>query len=254
MKYRAASLTRSLDDASSRSASSDASVTTDVRTEYDRLGAVEVQTQRSLGHFSIGQDLMPCEIITAYAILKRSAAIANHKGGRLDDGAYDLIVKVRDELLDGQQPDAVQHERQRGDLKPLLPDRPDERTPPACRRGAVGKVAIATLETDIGKISLPAIAYMRRVRTENATIGSSQGGATDMTVPIAGVAIKPDLQRTTMAGIRARTISTASGPAPILAHTGVAGLPRGRGSSDRARRSGCFVAAPSCGLLLRNRK
>jgi hypothetical protein len=78
---------------------------------------------------------------------------------------------------------------------------------------------------------------MRRVRTENATIGSSQGGATDMTVPIAGVAIKPDLQRTTMAGIRARTISTASGPAPILAHTGVAGLPRGRGSSDRARRS-----------------
>src|SRR5437870_5584786 len=114
MKYRAASLTRSVDDASSRSASSDASVTTDVRTEYDRLGAVEVQTQRSLGHFSIGQDLMPCEIITAYAILKRSAAIANHKGGRLDDGAYDLIVKVRDELLDGQQPDAVQHKRQRG--------------------------------------------------------------------------------------------------------------------------------------------
>jgi hypothetical protein len=42
MKYRAASLTRSVDDASSRSASSDASVTTDVRTEYDSLGAVEV--------------------------------------------------------------------------------------------------------------------------------------------------------------------------------------------------------------------
>lgn len=56
----------------------------------------------SLEHFSIGQDLMPCEIITAYAILKRSPAIANHKGGRLDDGTYDLIVKVRDELLDGQ--------------------------------------------------------------------------------------------------------------------------------------------------------
>ncbi len=42
MKYRAASLTRSVDDASSRSASSDASVTTDVRTEYDSLGAVEM--------------------------------------------------------------------------------------------------------------------------------------------------------------------------------------------------------------------
>jgi CO/xanthine dehydrogenase Mo-binding subunit len=51
----------------------------------------------------------------------------------------------------------------------------------------------------------------------------------------------------------ARTISTAPSPAPILAHTsGV--VPRGRGLSDRARRSGCFVAAPSCGLLMRNRK
>jgi hypothetical protein len=122
-----------------------------------------------LEHFSIGQDLMPCEIITAY---ERSAAIANHKGGRLDDGAYDLIVKGREELLDGQQRDAVQHKRQRGDLKPLLPDRPDERTPRACRRGAVGKVAFTTLETDIGKISRPAIEHMRGVRTENATIGS----------------------------------------------------------------------------------
>jgi hypothetical protein len=75
-----------------------------------------------------------------------------------------------------------------------------------------------------------------------------------MTVPIAGLAIKPDLQRTTMAGIRARTISTASSPAPSLAHTcGVAGLPRGRGVSDRVRLSGCF-AAPSCWLLMRNSK
>src|ERR1700719_4492268 len=100
----------------------------EIRIETDSLGKVEVpadklwgaQTQRSLEHFSIGQDMMPCEIITTYAILKRSAAIANHKGGRLDDEAYDLIVKVRDELLDGQQRDAVQC--QRGDLKPLLPD------------------------------------------------------------------------------------------------------------------------------------
>ena len=52
---------------------------TEVRRETDSLGVVEVpadklwgaQTQRSLEHFSIGQDLMPREMITAYAILKK---------------------------------------------------------------------------------------------------------------------------------------------------------------------------------------
>jgi fumarate hydratase, class II len=86
---------------------------TDFRTETDSLGAVEVpsdklwgaQTQRSLEHFSIGQDLMPREMIAAYAILKRSAAVANHDGGRLKDDAFDLIVKVCDELLSGQHQD-----------------------------------------------------------------------------------------------------------------------------------------------------
>jgi fumarate hydratase class II len=83
---------------------------TEVRTEFDSLGAVEVsadklwgpQTQRSLQHFSIGQDLIPREMITAYAILKRSAAIANHAGRRLDETTQDLIVRVCDELLAGQ--------------------------------------------------------------------------------------------------------------------------------------------------------
>src|SRR6202140_812197 len=83
---------------------------TEVRTEFDSLGAVEVsadklggpQTQRSLQHFSIGQDLIPREMITAYAILKRSAAITNHAGGRLDQTTQDLIVRVCDELLAGQ--------------------------------------------------------------------------------------------------------------------------------------------------------
>ena len=69
---------------------------TEVRRETDSLGEVEVpadklwgaQTQRSLEHFSIGQDLIPREMITAYAILKKAAANANHAGGRLDDSAH----------------------------------------------------------------------------------------------------------------------------------------------------------------------
>ena len=64
------------------------------RIETDSLGEVAVpadklwgaQTQRSLEHFSIGDDLMPREMIPAYAILKKAAALANHKAGRLDDG------------------------------------------------------------------------------------------------------------------------------------------------------------------------
>ena len=86
---------------------------TEFRRETDSMGAVEVpadklwgaQTQRSLEHFSIGHDLMPREMITAYAILKRSAAIANHNGGRLNDTAFDLIVRVCDEILAGQHHD-----------------------------------------------------------------------------------------------------------------------------------------------------
>jgi fumarate hydratase class II len=86
---------------------------TEFRTETDSLGAVEVpsdklwgaQTQRSLEHFSIGQDLMPREMIAAYAILKRCAAVANHDGGRLKTDAFNLIVKVCDELLSGQHQD-----------------------------------------------------------------------------------------------------------------------------------------------------
>ncbi|HYZ23630.1 MAG TPA: lyase family protein, partial [Rhodopila sp.] len=83
------------------------------RTEHDSMGAVEVeadklwgaQTQRSLEHFSIGKDLMPREMIRAYAVLKRAAAIVNCEGGRLDPRLRDLIVKVCDELLAGQHAD-----------------------------------------------------------------------------------------------------------------------------------------------------
>lgn len=83
------------------------------RTEQDSLGSVEVpadklwgaQTQRSLQHFSIGTDLIPREMISAYAILKKGSAIANHKGGRLNDQQHQLICQVCDEILAGQHQD-----------------------------------------------------------------------------------------------------------------------------------------------------
>jgi fumarate hydratase, class II len=86
---------------------------TNVRKETDSLGVVEVpadklwgaQTQRSLEHFSIGRELMPREMITAYAILKKAVANTNHAAKRLDDKAYKLIVQVCDEILSGQHQD-----------------------------------------------------------------------------------------------------------------------------------------------------
>ena len=80
------------------------------RIEKDSLGEVQVpadklwgaQTQRSLEHFSIGHDLMPREMISAYAILKKAAAHANHAGGRLQEEPYKLITQVCDEILNGQ--------------------------------------------------------------------------------------------------------------------------------------------------------
>ncbi|HVE22825.1 MAG TPA: class II fumarate hydratase [Acidocella sp.] len=82
----------------------------EVRTETDSLGKVEVpadklwgaQTQRSLEHFSIGHDLIPREMITAYAFLKKGAANANHAGKRLDDKTHGLILQACDEILAGQ--------------------------------------------------------------------------------------------------------------------------------------------------------
>src|SRR5438105_14283829 len=86
---------------------------TAVRREFDSLGEVDVpadrlwgaQTQRSLEHFSIGKDLIPREMITAYATLKKGAAKANRAGKRLDDERYRLIVQTCDELLSGQHQD-----------------------------------------------------------------------------------------------------------------------------------------------------
>lgn len=85
-------------------------IANEFRIEKDALGDVQVpedrlwgaQTQRSLEHFSIGKDLIPTEMITAYAILKRAAATANHAGKRLGDQQYKLIVQTCDEILSGK--------------------------------------------------------------------------------------------------------------------------------------------------------
>jgi fumarate hydratase class II len=63
------------------------------------------QTQRSLEHFSIGGDLMPREMITTYAILKKAAANTNFAGKRLNALQHRLIVQVCDEILAGQHHD-----------------------------------------------------------------------------------------------------------------------------------------------------
>jgi fumarate hydratase, class II len=85
----------------------------DTRVEKDSMGEVSVpaaklwgaQTQRSLEHFSIGTDLMPREMIAAYAILKKGAANANRAGQHLDEECHSLIIRVCDEILAGQHRD-----------------------------------------------------------------------------------------------------------------------------------------------------
>jgi len=84
-----------------------------IRIETDSLGEVDVaadvlwgaQTQRSLEHFSIGHDLIPREMITAYAILKKAAANANYAAGRLDENEHRLILQTCDEMLAGEHHD-----------------------------------------------------------------------------------------------------------------------------------------------------
>jgi fumarate hydratase class II len=81
-----------------------------VRKENDSMGEIEVpadklwgaQTQRSLQFFSIGKDLMPREMIGAYAVLKKACANANLSGGRLAPELHRLIVQACDEILRGR--------------------------------------------------------------------------------------------------------------------------------------------------------
>ncbi len=83
------------------------------REENDSLGKVNVpaerlwgaQTQRSLEHFSIGDDLIPREMIKSYAIIKKGAAISNRRLGKLKEEQEKLIIQVCNELLEDKHKD-----------------------------------------------------------------------------------------------------------------------------------------------------
>src|SRR5207244_5175253 len=80
------------------------------RTESDSMGEIEVradkywgaQTQRSLIHFAIGNDVMPREMIRAFGILKKAAALVNQDLGKLPAEKAKLIVQACDEVIEGK--------------------------------------------------------------------------------------------------------------------------------------------------------
>ena len=83
------------------------------RTEHDSMGEMLVpadchwgaQTQRSFQNFRIGTEKMPKEIIRAFAVLKKAAAVANNRLGKLDEERCRLIGEVCDEILEGKLDD-----------------------------------------------------------------------------------------------------------------------------------------------------
>lgn len=83
------------------------------RLEKDSMGEIAVkgdrywgaQTQRSLHHFSIGEDKMPIEVIRAFAILKKASALTNRDLGVLAADKAELIAQVSEEILTGKLDD-----------------------------------------------------------------------------------------------------------------------------------------------------
>jgi len=79
------------------------------RTETDSIGPIEVpadrywgaQTQRSLHHFSIGEDRMPVEVVRALGLLKKACALVNLELGILPKEKADLIVAAAEEVIEG---------------------------------------------------------------------------------------------------------------------------------------------------------
>jgi fumarate hydratase class II len=80
------------------------------RVESDSMGTINVpddkyygaQTARSLANFDIGGEKMPAEIIHAFGILKKAAALANFRLGLMDEKTRDLIVAAADEVIAGK--------------------------------------------------------------------------------------------------------------------------------------------------------
>ena len=80
------------------------------RREFDSMGNVDVpadrywgaQTQRSLEHFSIGQDLMPKAVYHAYGVVKKACALVNADEGRLPKWKADAIVRAAEEAISGK--------------------------------------------------------------------------------------------------------------------------------------------------------
>ncbi|WP_214755895.1 class II fumarate hydratase [Exiguobacterium sp. s157] len=80
------------------------------RIERDTMGEINVpasakwgaQTQRSLENFKIGTEKMPLEVVHAFAILKKGAALANAELGVLEQAKADVIAEVADEIVAGQ--------------------------------------------------------------------------------------------------------------------------------------------------------
>ncbi|WP_421952662.1 class II fumarate hydratase [Pelagibacterium sp.] len=83
------------------------------RTETDSMGPIEVpsekyygaQTARSLMNFDIGGEKMPLEIVHAFGILKKAAAVTNAKLGLMDEVTRDLVVAAADEVIAGKLDD-----------------------------------------------------------------------------------------------------------------------------------------------------
>ena len=83
------------------------------RIERDSIGEIQVpadkywaaQTQRSLENFKIGNQKMPAEIIRAFAVLKKCAAMTNHELGALTEQKMSLIAQVCDEIIAGELDD-----------------------------------------------------------------------------------------------------------------------------------------------------
>ncbi len=83
---------------------------TGFRIESDSMGEIKVtadrywgaQTERSLLHFNIGNDVMPREMIRAFGVLKKAAALVNHDLGKLPEDKLKLIVQACDEVIEGK--------------------------------------------------------------------------------------------------------------------------------------------------------